>query len=160
MEEGWGMTRHKTRWFLAGLICLVLWPAPVQSQSDSLMDAYNQFSELYAQGRYREAFPFAEKAVRLSKQEFGPDHPTTATLLNNLAELYRTQGRYAETEPLHERALAIREKTLGPEHPDVAMSLDNLAALYYAQGRYAEAEPLNERALAIREKHAEQNPVQ
>ena len=87
------------------------------------MEAYNQFSELYAQGRYQEAVPFAEKAVRLNKQEIGPDHPTTATLLNDLANLYHAQGRYAEAEPLYQRAVAIREKSLGPDHPDVAQSL-------------------------------------
>ena len=48
--------------------------------------------QLHAQGRYQEALPFAEKAVRLGNKEFGPDHPTTATSLNNLAALYRTPG--------------------------------------------------------------------
>ncbi len=33
---------------------------------------------LRAQGRYQEALPFAEKALRLGKAEFGLDHPTTA----------------------------------------------------------------------------------
>ena len=60
-----------------------------------------------AQGRYRQALPFAEEALRLGKEEFNPDHPAAATLLNNLAELYRVQGRYAEAESLHRRALAI-----------------------------------------------------
>ena len=29
-------------------------------------------------------------------QQLGPEHPATATSLNNLAELYRAQGRYGE----------------------------------------------------------------
>ncbi len=33
---------------------------------------------LRAQGRYQEALPFAEKALRLGKAEFGLDQPTTA----------------------------------------------------------------------------------
>ena len=72
----------------------------------------------------------------------GPEHPNTATSLNNLALLYEAQGSYAQAEPLYKRALAIREKVLGPEHPDTAQSLNNLAGLYDSQGSYAQAEPL------------------
>ncbi len=36
-----------------------------------------------------------------------------ATVLNNLAALYRAQGKYAKAEPLHKRALVIGEKALG-----------------------------------------------
>ena len=53
-----------------------------------------------------------------------------ATILNNLAELYRAQVRFAEAEPLYKRALAIKEKALGLEHPSVATGLNNLAALW------------------------------
>ena len=46
----------------------------------------------------------------MGEQEFDPNYPNTAALLNNLAELYVAQGRYAAAEPLHQRSLAIREK--------------------------------------------------
>ncbi len=59
-----------------------------------------------------------------------PEHPDTATSLNNLALLYDSQGKYEQAEPLYQRALHIREQVLGPEHPDTAQSLNNLAALY------------------------------
>ena len=49
-------------------------------------------------GRYEEALPFAEEALRLGEEEFGPNDPPTATLLNNLAALYDAQARYAEAE--------------------------------------------------------------
>ena len=75
-----------------------------------------------------------------------------ASVLTDIANLFRHQGRYAEAEPLYVRALGINEKVLGPEHPDTARSLNNLAELWQSQGRYAEAEPLYRRALAIREK--------
>jgi tetratricopeptide (TPR) repeat protein len=97
---------------------------------------------LQARGRYAEAEPLLQRALAISEQQLGTDHPDTATSLNDLAELYRNQGRYEEAEPLMQRALAIREKQLGQDHPHTATSLDNLAALYQAQGKYAEAEPL------------------
>jgi tetratricopeptide (TPR) repeat protein len=64
----------------------------------------------------------------------GPDHPDTATSLDNLAFLLQAQGDLAGARPLYERALAIREKVLGPDHPDSATSLNNLALLVQAQG--------------------------
>jgi tetratricopeptide (TPR) repeat protein len=72
----------------------------------------------------------------------GPDHPTTATSLNNLGFLYGHQGAYDKAEPFHLRALAIREKALGADHPITATSLNNLGFLYGHQGAYAKAEPL------------------
>ena len=109
------VTMNNARWLLAGLLWLTVWPGASHAQSPDLTGAYQRFSELYAQGHYQQALPFAEKAFRLGEREFGPDHPTTGTLLNNLAELYRVQGHYAEAEPLFRRSLAIREKALGPE---------------------------------------------
>jgi tetratricopeptide (TPR) repeat protein len=103
-------------------------------------------------GAYPIAEPLFQRALALREQELGPDHPDTATSLNNLAELYRAQGRYGEAEPLYQRALALCERVLGADHPDTAMSLNNLAALYDAQGRYGEAEPLYQRALVIYER--------
>jgi len=89
---------------IAILVALFLWPAAVFGQSPELTDAYNRVGELYAEGRYQEAIPFAEEVLRLSEDEFGPDHPDIAQSLNNLAVLYKTQGRYAEAEPLYKRA--------------------------------------------------------
>ena len=146
------MKAQKTKGLLAGLLCLILLPASGLAQSDPLREAFDQYMALYEQGRYGEAQPFARKAVELGSKEFGPDNPTTAVYINDLAELYRAQGEYVEAEPLFKRALAIREKARGPDHPDVATSLNNLAELYRAQGKYAEAEPLFKRSLAIWEK--------
>ncbi len=123
------MTRHKTRWFLVGLLCLALWPGKGHGRSSDLLDAFNRSRELYEQGRYQEALPFAEKALRLGKAEFGLDHPTTASLLHNLAMLYYAHGKYAEAEPLYQRSVALRNKALGPEHPTGAQALENYTAL-------------------------------
>ncbi len=97
------------------------------------MEANRQGNALLEAGRYEEAIPVWRKALELGENEFGPNDPTTAALLDALAQTYHRQGRYAEAEPLYERSLAIREKALGPDHPLVAAGLNNLAALYYAQ---------------------------
>ena len=131
--------------FALVLAILWLWPASLHAQSEALMEAYRQGKALKEAGRYEQAIPFYREALELGEREFGPDHPTTALLLNNLASLYESQGRYAEAEPLYERALAILEMALGPEHPNVADSLNNLAALYTAQDRSSERNPRRDR---------------
>ena len=62
---------------------------------------------LYYQGRYEEAEPLYKRALEIRERVLGPDHPDTATSLNNLAILYDNQGRYEEAEPLYKRALEI-----------------------------------------------------
>jgi tetratricopeptide (TPR) repeat protein len=109
---------------------------------------------LYFQRRaaYSQAVPLFRDALATREKMLGPEHPDTATTLNNLARLFWVQGDYAGARPLFERAMAIWEKTLGPEHPDTAGSLNYLASLLQAQGDLAGARPLFERALAIKEK--------
>jgi Tfp pilus assembly protein PilF len=83
---------------------------------------------------------------------FGPEHPDTATSLNDLAVLLQAQGELAVARTNFERALAIREKMLGPEHPKTAHVLNNLGLLLRDLGELEAARPYLERALAIREK--------
>ena len=80
------------------------------------------------QGAYDKALPLYQRALQIVEKVLGPEHPRTATSLNNLALQYKTLGAYDQALPLYQRALAIREKALGPEHPDTAVSLNNLAA--------------------------------
>ena len=83
------------------LAMLWLWPADLRAQSEALMEAFRQGGDLYEVGRYEQAVPLWRKALELGEREFGPDPPTTATLLYNLALLYDDQGRYEAAEPLH-----------------------------------------------------------
>jgi tetratricopeptide (TPR) repeat protein len=110
-------------------------------------------------GMWRFLIPLHEEFVQIVEGHLGPEHPDTATSLDNLATLYNHQGQYSEAERLYQRALMIREKILGPEHPDTAASLNGLAYLYYDSGRWHEVEPLLERALSIKEKiHGPEHP--
>jgi tetratricopeptide (TPR) repeat protein len=116
-----------------------------------LMDRLGSY-RLDALGAYAPARPLYELALAIREKALGPDHPDTATSLNNLALLLRAQGDFAAARPLYERTLAIVEKALGPDHPDTATRLNNLASLLYAQGDFTAARSLFERALSIFEK--------
>ena len=72
------MVKTTTRWLLAGVLWLALWPAAAHAQSAQFMEAYGRYSDLYFEGRYEDALPFAEEALRLGEREFGPDHEKTA----------------------------------------------------------------------------------
>jgi Tfp pilus assembly protein PilF len=79
----------------------------------------------------------------------GPEHPDTATSLNNLGSLLHAQGGLTGARLYLERALAIQERVLGPEHPDTASNLNNLGSLLHAQGDLTGARSYYERALQI-----------
>ncbi|MDI9408104.1 MAG: tetratricopeptide repeat protein [Candidatus Pacebacteria bacterium] len=103
-------------------------------------------------GRYGEFTLFlARKLVNAIEDEFGPNHPDTATSLKNLGQLLYYNGDYDGAEPMLRRALAINEAKLGPDHPNTAASLNNLAQLLKTKGNYDVAEPLFRRALSISE---------
>jgi CHAT domain-containing protein len=112
----------------------------------------NQVLALLNQGQYTQSMALALKALKLSEDSLGSEHPTTADSLNNLGGLYETLGDYAKAEPLFLRALKIREKALGPEHQFTARNLGNLGVLYLKMGQNAKAEPLLQRAVTINEK--------
>jgi tetratricopeptide (TPR) repeat protein len=60
--------------------------------------------------------PGSRNRTRPVRKALGPDHPSMAAALNNLAGLLEAKGDYARAEPLYRRALAINEKTLRPDH--------------------------------------------
>ncbi|MFE5036452.1 tetratricopeptide repeat protein, partial [Streptomyces sp. NPDC056683] len=106
---------------------------------------------LTARGQAVLALPLAERALAVTEAALGPDHPTTALRLGNLARTLSNLGRHAEALPLEERALAVTEAALSPDHPDTALRLGNLATTYTDLGRHADARPVAERALAVTE---------
>ncbi|MBK8931881.1 MAG: tetratricopeptide repeat protein [Chloroflexi bacterium] len=64
-----------------------------------------------------------------SEKALGPDHPDTATSLNNLGYLLQAMGNLAEARPYYQRALAIVEKSLGANHPNTKIVRGNLSSL-------------------------------
>lgn len=127
-------------------------------QSQELRTAHRQVTDLFEQGRYDDAVPFAEESVRLSEQEFGAEHPTTATLIDNLARLHRLQGRLEVAESLYRRGLAIRTVSLDKNDPKLAASHDNLGIVYTGLERYADAEEQHWEAVRIMEQSLARRP--
>lgn len=106
----------------------------------------------YAQGRFAEAAPILEEALRIFERKLGPDHLTTAATANNLAQVEEEIGRTAAAEAHYQRALEIRERLLGPEDSSVAATLNNLAVLYRRSDRPLDAERIYQRSLELWER--------
>lgn len=128
---------------MKGLL-LGLWLAMAAgiAMADDLADAQDRGLELFRAGRYSEALPHFEKALDLAEARYGPEDPSVAYDLNNLAETQRLLERYDRAEQLYLRAIMIDEKGGGTPGQGLATSLNNLALVYKAEGRTDDAERL------------------
>ncbi|MGW5153000.1 tetratricopeptide repeat protein [Rhodococcus koreensis] len=106
---------------------------------------------LRTRGEPGPARPLLERALTITETAYGPDHPTVAVRLSNLARVWKDLGKPGRARPLLERALTITETAYGPDHPTVAVRLSNLARVWKDLGDPGRARPLLERALTITE---------
>ena len=68
-------------------------------------------------GDYAKAEPLFQQALQIFKKVLGPEHPKTATILDNLAVFYEDMGDYAKAEPLLQQALQISKRCSGRNTP-------------------------------------------
>jgi len=69
----------------------------------------NNLADLYrTQGEYALAEPLYKRSLKIDEKALGPDHPSVATSLNNLASLYRATNRHKEAKDLELRATEIQ----------------------------------------------------
>ena len=93
-------------------------------------------------GSSDDALPLLQATLLESERILGPDHPSTLSVLANLAGIYQSRGEYDKAEPLLQATLLESERILGPDHPSTLTVRANLAGIYYSLGRYTEAETL------------------
>ena len=79
------------------------------------------------------------KALALTEEAFGADHPRMTLPLSDLGRLLFRLGRPAEAVTAHSRALAIAETAYGPLSAEVLSHRNNLAIALLAAGREEEA---------------------
>lgn len=110
------------------------------SRSDQFPAISRQFSQLYSEGKFRDALPVAKEMLRILEKRFGSNDARVATALSNISMLHRILGNLDEAEPPLGRAVQIRETVLGKNHPDVAVLLISLGELAEQRGDYVMAE--------------------
>src|SRR4051812_3736829 len=80
---------------------------------DRIASASGKARALRQQGKLAEAKRELEQALEFARGAIGPESPTAASLLNDLALLDRDLGRFDEAEGRFLRSLEIRRKQLG-----------------------------------------------
>ena len=82
-------------------------PAATDAQGIEWDTLNQEVMSLYEKGQYERAVVVAKKALAVAEEDAGPDHPSVATSLNNLAGMYRDMGRVQEAGKLEARAAQI-----------------------------------------------------
>lgn len=122
---------------------------------DMANTCFNLGNVLRDKGQPDEAVALLRKAAAVAEKGLGPQHPTLAKALHNLAVVLMGQGgpeRMKEAEALYLRSRGIWETALGSDAPEVAQSLENHARLLEAVERKDEGAALRARAAAIHAK--------
>jgi hypothetical protein len=80
----------------------------------------------------------SRRALAIDEASYGPDHPTVARDLNNLAQLLKATNRPGEAEPLSRRCLEILlgfTRSTGREHPHLRAAIENYRGLLQVMGQ-------------------------
>jgi tetratricopeptide (TPR) repeat protein len=89
----------------------------------------------YYTAKWQQAEPLYRRSLAIAEQAYGPEHPTVAAGLNNLAQLLQATNRLAAAEPLFHRMAAIFhrfDQHTGHEHPSMQAGLENYRRLLNA----------------------------
>ena len=133
---------------ILALTGLLLVAVPAAAQNAALSGAAKG-RELMAAGRYEASLPFFQRELDQAEAKLGPDNPSVAAEINDLAEANRLAGRYKVAEALYLRAIELDENARGKDPEGLATTLNNLALVYRKQGRLEEAERLHTRSLNL-----------
>ena len=123
----------------------------------------NLAQALLAQGRPREAAPYARAAVRLSIEIHGTHHNATLDEMAGLGSLLEEAGEYDEAEEVFRREVDTLREAHGAAHPDTLVALSKLSRCLASReddladsARLVEAEGLMREDLALsREAHGD-----
>ncbi|EOD08703.1 hypothetical protein EMIHUDRAFT_258178, partial [Emiliania huxleyi CCMP1516] len=79
-----------------------------------------QIGKAHAAGKYDEARLAAAECRELARSLFGPDHPVSASAVNNLALVHRSLGERERATALYREALVLYRRSVGAEHQSTA----------------------------------------
>jgi CHAT domain-containing protein/Tfp pilus assembly protein PilF len=91
------------------------------------------------------------EALSLKESAYGPDHPSVAVTLDNLAGVYLRQSQSEQAAALLLRALEIRRSHLPEDHPAITITLHGLGEVVMQSGDYQLAAAIFQETLDISE---------
>ncbi|EDM80120.1 serine/threonine kinase family protein [Plesiocystis pacifica SIR-1] len=99
-------------------------------------DFYGHYGSLtLARDNPEGAIEYHRRALKISREQLGANHPEVAITHNNLANALTANGHHGEAEEHARKALAIFEAQLGADHPYAASSHNSIANSVLTQGR-------------------------
>jgi CHAT domain-containing protein/tetratricopeptide (TPR) repeat protein len=141
----------RRRFFILAWLCIAA-VIPATAQEARWTQLTNTTVQLYSAGKYAEALPAAQEALRVAEATFRPSDKRLAGSQMKVGQVLFKLNRLAEARDALTRSLASYERAVGPNSPEVATCAGHLALVYEAEQRYGEAEALHRRALAIDER--------
>jgi hypothetical protein len=128
-----------------------------------------EIRDLHGNGDYEGSLEGCQRALELSNNHFGEEHPVSASLLNNIALNQKYLGNLDEAVTTFSKALQVYEKCLGEKHTSCATCKINIAKLLQLQANNVpgldkmqllqEAKELAEEALVVKlDNLGENNP--
>lgn len=118
-----------------------------REEAAGLMDRVGWYLQIRAD--FDQSKVLSEKALALSIEINGKNHPNIIQRLNNFGDILRAMGMYEKAKGNFERALKICEKEYGKDHLRVAICANNLGEVLREMRKYKEARANCERALEI-----------
>jgi tetratricopeptide (TPR) repeat protein len=146
------------RFFVLILLVLTAVSVSAQTKSPNLQEAEKTSVEavkLFAQKKFDEALPLAQKSVALYEQELGASDLQTARARRNLGFIELARGNKGAAAGAFDAAFEAFEKNANLDKKDslmLAEMLQYLGALKFALNKPEASERALERALALREK--------
>jgi len=98
---------------------------------------------------YDEAISVYEESLTIERAERGEEHPATASLLENIGNVYYTKGDLPKTLALLQQVLTIREKVFGADSFPVARTRFNMGAVALKNNEFQRALEMTDAAIPV-----------
>jgi TonB family protein len=106
--------------------------------------------QLYNEGKYKEALPLAQQALRLRENFPGANAQQLHLAISDLGEIYLALKKYGDAESQFQRLIKIYEQS-NMNDRRLPAPLETVASIRHIKGRPDQAEEFYQRALQIRE---------
>lgn len=113
----------------------------------------NYGAYLIGENRFEEAAIHLREALALRQNEFGPDHPYTMTVRNNLAFAVSKGDNKGEARQLAKENMESHLRALGEKHPNTITGIYNYADLLRDLEEFDESEKLFRRCIELGTAH-------
>jgi tetratricopeptide (TPR) repeat protein len=94
---------------------------------------------LMQKGDLEGALNYAQHALKIDENVYGPDHPEVAIRASNVGAVLEAKGDLDGALRYTQQALKIDEKVYGPDHPSVAICVNNIGTILKEKGEDKES---------------------